>query len=227
MVKARDRPDITIFSSDKDFCQLLQHGVEILKPTRGGRNYTLVTDELFQHEFGLSPLQFVDMAALMGDPVRLPESTMHAPARTVGRLGRPKGLVSLATQVDDVPGVKGVGPKTAALLIRKHGTIHELFAAIDSGAGKEALGVGARLRLNLLADRTKALLARQLICLRTDLDVSRHLSNHSAKATLDAMLRMRSPDWAELRSAVQELETPALLLPLQSCGLCNGDHLLA
>ena len=124
--------------------------------------------------------------------------------------------------MDDVPGVKGVGPKTAAKLIRKHGNINNLFAAVDSGADKEALGVGARLRLNLLADHAQVLLARQLIRLRTDLDVRGHLSNTSETETtmdLDALLRMRSPYSEELRAAVQALETPALLFPLQSCGL--------
>ena len=67
MVK-RDR-HITIFSSDKDFCQLLQHGVDILKPRSGSLKYATITESSFQHEFGLSPSQFVDMTALMGDKV--------------------------------------------------------------------------------------------------------------------------------------------------------------
>ena len=122
--------------------------------------------------------------------------------------------------MDDVPGVKGVGPKTAAKLIRKHGNINNLFAAVDSGADKEALGVGARLRLNLLADHAQVLLARQLIKLRTDLDVRGHLRNISETTMdLDALLRMRSPYSEELRAVVEALETPALLSPLQSCGL--------
>ena len=121
--------------------------------------------------------------------------------------------------MDDVPGVKGVGPKTAAKLIRKHGNINNLFAAVDSGADKEALGVGARLRLNLLADHAQVLLARQLIKLRTDLDVRGHINTSETTMDLDALLRMRSPYAEELRAAVQALETPALLLPLQSCGL--------
>ena len=120
--------------------------------------------------------------------------------------------------MDDVPGVKGVGPKTAAKLIRKFGNINSLYAAVDSGADKEALGVGARLRLNLLADHAQVLLARQLIKLRTDLDVRGHLTSETTM-DLDALLRMRSPYSEELRAVVEALETPALLSPLQSCGL--------
>jgi 5'-3' exonuclease len=105
-------------------------------------------------------------------------------------------------------------------LIRKFGNINSLYAAVDSGADKEALGVGARLRLNLLADHAQVLLARQLIKLRTDLDVRGHLRNSSETTMdLDALLRMRSPYSEELRAVVEALETPALLSPLQSCGL--------
>lgn len=89
--------------------------------------------EELQTEFGLRPEQFVDVLALAGD------------------------------SVDNIPGAKGVGVKTAAKLLAEHGTLDGVFAAAESGAIKQP-----KLRENLLAFRPEAPLSRRLAQIVTD-----------------------------------------------------------
>ncbi|MCC6465072.1 MAG: DNA polymerase I [Planctomycetes bacterium] len=85
-------------------------------------------------EFGLSPEQYTEMQALAGD------------------------------SVDNVPGAKGIGPKTAAELIREHGSLQ---AVLDHAPQIKQ----PKRRENLLAFVPEAELSRKLVTLRTDLDL--------------------------------------------------------
>ncbi len=93
----------------------------------------LITADTLKEETGLTPDRVVDMLALMGDTV------------------------------DNVPGVEGVGPKTAAKLIADYGSLDELLARSDEIKGKR----GEKLRE--AADRLD--LSRQLVTLRDDVEL--------------------------------------------------------
>lgn len=97
-------------------------------------NDELITAETLKAETGLEPRQVVDMLALMGD------------------------------SVDNVPGVEGVGPKTAAKLIAEHGSLEGVLAAAGTIKGK----LGERLRA---IDRRQLELSRQLVTLRHDVPI--------------------------------------------------------
>ncbi len=83
---------------------------------------------------GITPQQVVDVLALMGDPV------------------------------DNVPGVAGIGPKTAAKLISEYGSIEGIFARIDEIKGKK--------REDLEAARDVLALSRKLVTLKDDADIN-------------------------------------------------------
>ena len=108
---------------------------------------TVIDTEALREEAGIEPSQVVDMLALMGDTV------------------------------DNVPGVEGVGPKTAAQLIAKYGTLDELLAHADEIKGKR----GERLRE--AAGRLP--LSRELVTLRHDVDVDLDLTKAEVRK-LDA-----------------------------------------
>jgi DNA polymerase-1 len=71
----------------------------------------LITEAALKEETGLTPPQVIDMLALMGD------------------------------NVDNVPGVEGVGPKTAAQLIAQYGSLDNLVAHADELKGKRGEAV--------------------------------------------------------------------------------------
>jgi DNA polymerase-1 len=144
---AKDRPDVAIrlVSKDKDLKQLLREPRE-----QHPGDVTLFdvhtdtpfTTQTLATELGLRPDQVVDMLTLMGD------------------------------SVDNVPGVEGVGEKTAALLLREHGTLDALLARADSVAGKR----GEKLR----EAAPRLPLSKALVTLRRDVPLDFDLESASA-----------------------------------------------
>lgn len=98
-----DDYDGLIVSSDKDLLQLISKHVEmkLLKP----KDYIRYNEETFKEEWGIDPINIIDLKALMGDPS------------------------------DNIPGVKGIGEKTALKLLHKYKTIDGVYENIDNIKG--------------------------------------------------------------------------------------------
>ncbi|NLA91432.1 MAG: DNA polymerase I, partial [Synergistaceae bacterium] len=94
--------DILILSSDKDILQILRPGISILRPGRGVSSFSLVDDHSFQEEYGFPPAFMTDYLALLGDAA------------------------------DNVPGVPGVGDKTAKKLLSGHRGLDEIYKDLDA-----------------------------------------------------------------------------------------------
>ena len=125
--------DVLIVTGDRDAFQLVGGPVSVLY-TRRGISDTLIADEGWVEErYGISPSQYVEYAALRGDTS------------------------------DNLPGVPGVGEKTAARLIADYGSIDGVFEAVADQTPK--------LRENLAAHREQVFLNRQLMELVDDLDL--------------------------------------------------------
>ncbi|HUP20697.1 MAG TPA: DNA polymerase I [Gemmatimonadota bacterium] len=129
--------DVYIVSGDKDFYQLIDERVRLLNPGRGGPG--AVGEEVVDlsnaaGKFGVAPEFVTDVLGLMGDAS------------------------------DNVPGVPGVGPKTAQRLVEEWGHVENLYARLDQ--------VGTpKLREKLAEHRDSALLSKELVTIRTDLEV--------------------------------------------------------
>lgn len=143
---------IRIVSKDKDLKQLLASA-----QTASGDEDALValfdvhtdltiTAQSFEHESGIKPAQVIDMLSLMGDTV------------------------------DNVPGVEGVGEKTASSLIKEWGTLDHLLANADKVKGKR----GEKLR----EAAPRLGLSRQLVALRHDVPLDFTLE-HAATNRID------------------------------------------
>ena len=115
-------------------------------------NRRLGADHVAEKFFGIAPTQLGDVLALMGD------------------------------SVDNVPGVPGVGPKTAAKLILEHGDLESVLAAAE-GMKK------GKLRDNLIEHAAMARLSRELVSLRCDVALPEPLEDLALKGIPDAPLR--------------------------------------
>ncbi len=131
----RDGHEAVIVSPDKDFQQLLSPSISIYKPRSRGEGFDHITARSFQEAFQLKPEQFIDVLALMGD------------------------------KVDNVPGVKGIGEKTAVKLLRVYTTLESL---LEHAADLKA----KRAREGLLAESDMARLSKTLVTIRQDVDVA-------------------------------------------------------
>lgn len=98
--KWKHEADITVISGDRDLLQLLQPNVTISLTKKGYSEYNSYDETRFVAEYGISPKQFADVKAFMGDAS------------------------------DGYPGVKGIGEKTALQLIKKHGSVAGVLEAI-------------------------------------------------------------------------------------------------
>jgi DNA polymerase-1 len=178
-VQAAERGvDTVIVSGDKDFYQLVGEHVTLLNPGRGGPaavEEQHVTLANAVERLGVPPGQTVDYLALVGD------------------------------SADNVPGVRGVGEKTAQKLLAEYGALEEILARAGEVTAK-------RVREALLTDADRARLSRELVTIRRDVPV---------RLDLEAVA-VREPDWPRLLDLLGELEFHSLVRQLASRGEPSG-----
>ena len=120
--------DCVIVTGDRDSLQLIDEHVSVkLVITKGGQTTATLYDiEKFQEEYGFEPKRLIDLKSLMGD------------------------------SSDNIPGVAGVGPKTATDLLKKFGTLDGIYEHLDDKS------IRPKLREKLENDREKAYLSYEL-----------------------------------------------------------------
>ena len=171
---------VVIVSGDKDFYQLIGPGIALLNPGRGGPagvEEQWVDERNAAERLGVPPAKVVDYLALVGD------------------------------SSDNVPGVRGIGEKTAVQLIQELGDLDTILARADSVKAKRA-------REALLAEADRARLSRSLVTIRTDVPVAFDLEAAVA----------RDPDTQALRKVLTRLEFHSLVnrLPLSDEATPSG-----
>lgn len=160
---AEEGLDVEIYSGDKDFLQLVRPGVKLVIPGKGGDDTEAATDEDVIARAGVPASKIVDLMALTGDPG------------------------------DNVPGVPGVGPKTALKLLEEHDTLDDLYGRVDAVKGK----LGEKLKEN----RKSAYLSKELVTIRTDVEMEESIAD----------LARREIDVERIAPLLRELEFHSLL----------------
>ncbi|MDR3279184.1 MAG: DNA polymerase I [Synergistaceae bacterium] len=87
-----------ILSADKDLLQVLRGGIKMARPTKGVSEFKLYDRNIFKEEYGFEPAAMADYLALVGDAA------------------------------DNIPGVPGIGDKTARSLLSKYGSLDAIYA---------------------------------------------------------------------------------------------------
>ena len=153
-----------IVTGDRDSMQLADEHLTILYTLRGISEMAEMTPEAVADKYGVPPARYVDYAALRGD------------------------------NSDNLPGVPGVGEKTAAKLITEYGDIDGIYAHIDDIGGKKVPAM-------LVEHEPQVRINRRVMELREDIEVEADLSD----------LRMGHIDMPALRQLFGALEFRALL----------------
>jgi len=150
-----------VVSGDKDFQQLVRPGVWLLNPGRGGSANVeehWVGLENAEERLGVAPQFVTDYLALVGD------------------------------SSDNIPGVRGIGDKTAAELVKQYGHLETILQHAPEITKK-------RPREALLEHAENARLSKELVTIRDDLPVSLNLES----------LKTKAPDYQRLRDLYIEL----------------------
>ncbi|MBI4409385.1 MAG: DNA polymerase I, partial [Gemmatimonadetes bacterium] len=159
--------EAVIVSGDKDFYQLIRPGICLLNPGRGGPvgiEEEWVDVRNASARLGVPPERVADYLALIGD------------------------------SSDNIPGARGIGPKTAVQLIQSYGPVEDILArapSLDSKRAREAL----------LASAHDVRLSKELVTIRTDLPIELDLG----------ALAVKGPDRAQLRQVLLDLEFHSLV----------------
>lgn len=124
--------EIYIVSGDKDVLQLVSGKIKVWRPIKGISELELYDERRVLEKFQVTPRHIVDLLALAGDAV------------------------------DNVPGVYGIGAKTAVELINKYGSLEEIYDKIDKNSKIGKL---------LLQYRDDAFKSKKLVTLMTDLEL--------------------------------------------------------
>ena len=121
---------VTIYTSDRDFLQLVDNNITVNIIRKGMSDIVAMTPETVKEMYGFEPLQIIDYKGLRGDAS------------------------------DNLPGIKGVGEKTAVKLIQEYGSFDNIIAHASEIKGK--LGEA------IIADQETGRLSRDLAIIKTD-----------------------------------------------------------
>lgn len=93
--------EVRILSADKDLFQIIDKNIEVLRPGRGVSEISVYNEEAFEAKYGFKPPLMADYLALVGDAV------------------------------DNIPGVPGIGDKTAKELVSRYGSLEEIYEHLN------------------------------------------------------------------------------------------------
>lgn len=156
--------EVWCVTGDKDFFQLVNDRIRIYTPGKASEAPDKLGREEVKEKFGVYPERVIDKLALMGD---------HS---------------------DNVPGIPGIGPKTADKLLEQFGS----FDSVLEGAEQIA---SANVRRKVVANRDSALLSRELVTIHTETPLPFDLE----------ALKRQPPDPERVRKLFVELEFTSLL----------------
>lgn len=122
---AAEGHDVMIVTGDRDALQLVRPNLRVMLTKKGISELKAYDEETFKEEYGFSPIHLIDLKGLMGDTS------------------------------DNIPGVPGVGPKTATKLLLAYGTLENVLAHINEVAGK-------KLKERLTENKDQAILSKEL-----------------------------------------------------------------
>ncbi|WP_210468618.1 DNA polymerase I [Sporosarcina sp. 6E9] len=156
--------EVVVFTGDKDLTQLATEHTTVLITRKGITDTEKYTPEHIVEKYGITASQMTDMMGLMGDPS------------------------------DNIPGVPGVGEKTAIKLLKEYGSIENVYKSLDKITAK-------KLNENLTANEDIAYMSRELATIVVDAPITVKIDE----------LSYSGPDTDALTSIFQKLNFNTLL----------------
>ncbi|MDP4009367.1 MAG: DNA polymerase [bacterium] len=177
-LQVRPPLETIIISGDQDILQLVNQQTRVWMAKRGVQDMMLYDEQAVQERFqGLSPLQLPEYKGLRGDPS------------------------------DNLPGVKGIGEKTAIALIKEFGSVDALYSALEEGPLE---GVSSRISSLLQEHQADAFVSRDLAIITRDVPLEMALED----------ITWKKDDSSDIRAFLERMEFFSLIkrLPVVSKG---------
>ncbi|MFA7228353.1 MAG: DNA polymerase I [Melioribacteraceae bacterium] len=151
--------DCYAITPDKDYIQLISPNIRVVKPGKSTDEIVILDEDRVREEMGFEPAQMIDYLALVGD------------------------------SSDDIPGVAGIGPKTAIPLIQKYKSLENIYKNLDQIEKQSIVN-------KLTENRENAFLSKELATIKTDTPF--HMNFDEA--------RFHNPDLEKLFKLFTDLE---------------------
>ncbi len=172
---------IVILTGDADTMQLVDRQIVVATPQKGAAGQPIIYDPLaVKGKYGLSPKQLIDFKALCGDPS------------------------------DNIPGVPGIGPKTATALLREFGSIEGIYRHLEKVREK----FSEKIYRLLQANRAKAEFSKKLVELERAVPLKFSLNK----------ARLHDYDAREAEKYIRSLGMVSLLKLLPECHRKKGNQ---
>jgi len=159
----KENYETIIVTGDRDAFQLVSQAITTVITRKGISLLETYTPEIIREKFGIEPAQFRDVKGLMGDAS------------------------------DNIPGVPGIGEKTALKLIREYGNVDNLFSNLEN--------LSPRLKEKLLAYKDQVFLSKELGTINCSVPINIDFNAY----------KLEKPIYEELLSIFQELEFNSLI----------------
>nr|WP_078430956.1 DNA polymerase I [Alkalihalobacterium alkalinitrilicum] len=131
---------VSVYSGDKDLLQLVSPKVKVTLSRKGITNVDTYDEQAINEKYGISPEQIIDMKGLMGD------------------------------SSDNIPGVPGIGEKTALKLLKEYGSVENVLDSIDKISGK-------KMKERLEENKGQALMSKKLATIFREVPVDQSLTS--------------------------------------------------
>ncbi|ADU31456.1 DNA polymerase I [Evansella cellulosilytica] len=156
--------EVKIVSGDKDLLQLVSENVKVALTRKGITNVDTYDLQMIDEKYGIKPEQIIDMKGLMGDAS------------------------------DNIPGVPGVGEKTALKLLKQFGTVEKLYESLEDVSGK-------KLKEKLAENKDNAFMSKKLATIELNSPVTIDFED----------TKLTDPNNKEVTALFKELEFNSLL----------------
>lgn len=140
--------EVYIVTGDRDALQLATDNVKVIINKKGMSEKEIYDRNAMMEEYGVTPTEFIDVKGLMGD------------------------------KSDNIPGVPGIGNKTAFKLIKEYGSIEHLLQNIENLSGK-------KLKENLIEYSEQAIFSKKLATIMTDVPIEIDFDEIRSKEAYD------------------------------------------
>ncbi|MDP4143846.1 MAG: DNA polymerase I [Bacillota bacterium] len=163
--------EVYIVTGDRDALQLATDNVKVVINKKGMTEKEIYDKKRMIEEFGVTPQQFIDVKGLMGD------------------------------KSDNIPGVPGVGEKTAYKLIQEYGSLENVLQNIEKVNGK-------KIKENLMEYSEQAVFSKKLATIMTNVPVEIDLDSIKSKDNLDAEGIKSLFHRLQFKSLIDKLQLP-------------------
>lgn len=202
-----NKVNVLLLSGDKDSLQLACQNVTIRIPTTkmGTTESTDYTPEVIKEKYGIEPIQFIEVKGLMGDTS------------------------------DNIPGVPGIGEKTALTLIKKYKSIDNIYKTLEENEDVE--DIKGKLKEKLVANKELAYLSRELGTIYREVPVNINLDQITRKEfnnskLYDIFIKLQFRNFIEkLQLSKEETKRPSYqdeeikIKPLKELNIENIEEL--